>query len=495
MIHDLVLPPVTKERLFALVRLQVALLEYAASVTGNNIRWERCIDHLNKEDSFFKGYGEQITRALRQAPTRVRLLQDFSLSIQAADDSRPKYNDPTFKQSWLKRIRNDIENLASPKEEQLKIFYFYGDGKEFLTAKARRQEEAAPSWQQKAGEFFLYFYEEYLGNSDQTFPLGFFPSDATTGFGRQALLRAFLDCNEDLHICPVCDENGYYTKSKETINTTLDHYLPKDIYPHFACHPYNLIPTCYACNSSVKGIKDPLHTQLGETGPGYLHRGTIPYAPLNRKENVYLKVDLSKGIDAIRIIGLLPRQGLKDADEQGLHSTLELLQRLYDIPGRWSEEKKRLGSGRENKGGKKRDETSEGEKAELSIAADRVSEALFRRMRHFLGQGRDIIPGSHMVDELFDVLALLLYYLSEEDRYKDPLTVPMLWILAALLTQEKHQLQKISEMKKKGEIDKESHLIPAALNEVLSWCGQNKADREKREKRVEEILALVIEQK
>ncbi len=128
---------------------------------------------------------------------------------------------------------------------------------------------------------------------------------------------------------------------------------------------------------------------------------------------------------------------------------------------------------------------------ETGIAADRVSEALFRRMRHFLGQGKDIMPGNHMVDELYDVLSLLLYYLSEEDRRKDPLTVPMLWILAALLAQEKQQLQTILELKTKGKIGKDRHLIPAALNEVLSWCGQNNQEREKREKRVGEILALV----
>jgi len=74
------------------------------------------------------------------------------------------------------------------------------------------------------------------------------------------------------------------------------------MYPHFACHPYNLIPICYSCNSSIKGLKDPLHEKLGEDGPGYLYKGAMPYDSINRKENIYLKVDLSKGIDAIRII-------------------------------------------------------------------------------------------------------------------------------------------------------------------------------------------------
>src|SRR5229473_2313518 len=106
MIHDLVLPPVTKERLLSIVHLQITLLEYAASVSEDKINLDSCRDHLNKDDSFFKGHGEQIARALWQAPTRVGLLQAFSSSIRASNDPRPKYNDPAFKQNWLKRMRS-----------------------------------------------------------------------------------------------------------------------------------------------------------------------------------------------------------------------------------------------------------------------------------------------------------------------------------------------------------------------------------------------------
>jgi len=37
---------------------------------------------------------------------------------------------------------------------------------------------------------------------------------------------------------------------------TLDHLLPKSDYPHFALSLYNLIPSCYTCNSKTKGAKD-----------------------------------------------------------------------------------------------------------------------------------------------------------------------------------------------------------------------------------------------
>lgn len=489
MIHDLVLPSLTRERLLAITELQITLLEYA--ITDEDISVDNghtaCTNYLNKKTPFFKGYGEQIAQAIWRSSIRVELLRDFSLSFRSSKNPQLEYDNMVFKNAWLKRIRDEIENIEASKEDLFKVHYFYGNGIKSIKVTTSQQrtnpqkyENIIPLWQQKAGEFFLSFYKMYLERSEQPFPPAFFPCGTSDKFGRQEMLRAFRNCNEDLHICPACDESGYYTISDERIFTTLDHYFPKDVYPHFACHPYNLIPTCYTCNSSIKGLKDPLHATLGEDGPGYLHKGAMPYSSIiNRKENIYLEVDLSKGIDAIRIVGLQPSQKLNDAEKQGLRSNLEILQRVYDIPGRWSKEIQ------------DKQKTVDGEMEVVGVAADRVSEALFRRMRHFLGQGKDIMSGNHMVDELSNVLSLLLYYLSEEDRYKDPLTVPMLWILAALLAQENQQLQTILDLKNKGAISNERHLIPAALNEVLSWCGQNNLEREKREKRVEEILASV----
>ena len=49
-----------------------------------------------------------------------------------------------------------------------------------------------------------------------------------------------------LNYCPACGEPG-------TPNT-LDHYLPKDSYPHFCVTPLNLFPMCDACQEE-KGTK------------------------------------------------------------------------------------------------------------------------------------------------------------------------------------------------------------------------------------------------
>ncbi len=49
-----------------------------------------------------------------------------------------------------------------------------------------------------------------------------------------------------LSLCPACGEAG--------APNTLDHYLPKEQYPHFCVTPYNLFPMCDACQSH-KGEK------------------------------------------------------------------------------------------------------------------------------------------------------------------------------------------------------------------------------------------------
>ncbi len=518
MIHDIKLPCLTERCLLSIVQLQMILLEYAASdpeISTDPEKYTECRKYLDGDDSNFKGHGHQIASAFwkrhhfNQEPRRIKLLQEFSKFFHASDDPRPEYNDPVFKQNWLKRIRNEIESLHSPSELKIEIGYFYGNGRNYIKSKAvnaRSDAEVAPFWQQKAGEFFLYFYEEYLEKSDNAFPASFFPLDVAIflskqeRFGRQELLNNFRSENDSLHICPVCDENGYYTDSREMICATLDHFLPKNIYPHFACHPHNLIPTCYACNSSVKGPRDPLHMNLGEIGPGYLYREAMPYTVTKRKDNIYLSVDLSKGLKEIRILGLQFSDQLQDVNEEGLRSALEILQRIYDIPGRWATGNKiqKSESSEESKPSTNRNRRQHEaleETKEISLAADRVSEALFRRMRHFLGQGKDIMPGDRMIDELYNALSLLLYYLSEEDRWKDPLTVPMLWILAALLVQEKQQLQTIAKWKENGQLDKDCSLFPAALDEVLSWSGQDSAEVKRREDKIQQILNLAIKKK
>ena len=60
----------------------------------------------------------------------------------------------------------------------------------------------------------------------------------------------------DNRTCPYCNRqyiNTYVSKSKPgRMRATLDHFYSKSDYPYLALSFYNLIPSCYSCNSSFK---------------------------------------------------------------------------------------------------------------------------------------------------------------------------------------------------------------------------------------------------
>lgn len=63
----------------------------------------------------------------------------------------------------------------------------------------------------------------------------------------------------DTKVCPYCNRiftNTFYSKDEGRTRPHLDHYYAKSLYPFLAVSLYNLIPSCYTCNSSFKGDKD-----------------------------------------------------------------------------------------------------------------------------------------------------------------------------------------------------------------------------------------------
>jgi hypothetical protein len=62
-----------------------------------------------------------------------------------------------------------------------------------------------------------------------------------------------------VNTCPYCNRNYINTvidkKGNQIIRPTFDHFFPQKHYPFLALCFYNLIPSCYYCNSSLKGDK------------------------------------------------------------------------------------------------------------------------------------------------------------------------------------------------------------------------------------------------
>lgn len=77
----------------------------------------------------------------------------------------------------------------------------------------------------------------------------------------QQHISKFFEQHVDVHTCYFCNIefiNKFTTNNDKVKNGfTLDHFLSKGDYPYLALSLYNLIPSCYTCNSpKVKGRKE-----------------------------------------------------------------------------------------------------------------------------------------------------------------------------------------------------------------------------------------------
>ncbi|MDP2893512.1 MAG: hypothetical protein Q8N78_04010 [Sulfurimonas sp.] len=72
----------------------------------------------------------------------------------------------------------------------------------------------------------------------------------------QPKISKFIETHIEVHTCYFCNIeyiNKFENSKRETKNAfTLDHMLDKATYPFLALSLYNLVPSCYTCNSKVK---------------------------------------------------------------------------------------------------------------------------------------------------------------------------------------------------------------------------------------------------
>jgi len=69
-------------------------------------------------------------------------------------------------------------------------------------------------------------------------------------------IKPFFEDNLLIATCYYCNIdfiNTYNTRNTKKNKFTLDHYFDKSTYPYLALSLYNFIPSCYTCNSKLKG--------------------------------------------------------------------------------------------------------------------------------------------------------------------------------------------------------------------------------------------------
>ncbi len=462
MLYRLQLPLKTQACLTDLLRVQMDLLEYALdnstllqapapvstsakvgkkAPTKHKEHKERlieeCATYLNRHSKRNKGYGQQIAREFFNAPLdaregRITLLQ--TLAQKSAHVPHDK------KRKWLDRLTIEIEAIF-PKSG-------------VLTVEIHPFNPEKAAWKDAAGAFLRYFYDAYLGDYTKKIPEEFLTDSGEKGFTRPELVELFHTENPDLEICAMCDETKFYTRyqlqesegkkgqSNVRSHVVLDHYLPKNSYPHLCCHPCNLIPICYACNSPTKNSYDPLKGRGSK-----LETAALPYHEINLSKQAYMQVDVQQkaGTTLATIQGLASRD---PAEEKAITEATMLLKDVYKLPNRWSEERQ----------------------------MNSIMHTLFRRMRHFFDDSKSSPLVADSDDEIFSKLKQLLYYLDHDDQQRDPYAFAMTWILAAFLNERKQT---------------DPSVWRGLLQEIETVFKQSIDASEQRERYVEDLLKIL----
>jgi len=431
MIYPLKLPGITRRRLTDIVLLQMSLLYHAANTP--DVSQKSCACYLSAHPRFHTSSDKIAQWIWRKSVERQHLM--YFAATYCSVDTREREAERRVKIAWCVRLRKEVEALLALDDLPIKIRPFN---------ETDACADQVPAWVEHAKNFLLYFYDEILGDSQKKFPPELFSDPHAKEFGREEMLAAFLRKN-NAEVCSTCDGSRYYTSGKH-VHTDLDHYLPKSLYPHLACHPYNLVPSCPHCNL-LKKDKDLL-LYIQEDRKYKLSKAIFPYHNFNLSRVTYLEVTPASAAEFITIGAIRRRPDQTEAEmSQTIENAICLQQELYNIPGRWQNHEQAL----------------------------RIGDTLFRRMRQFLADGKGAILGSGMPAEVYNSLKQLLYYLDREDQQKDPFAFAMTWVLATLI-QQQHS---------------DPHLKAALVAEINSWFSQNLRESKQRDMYVEELLRII----
>lgn len=161
-------------------------------------------------------------------------------------------------------------------------------------------------------------YEEVFSSSTG------FSYGGVTNLTRDGFVRAFVDANADLDVCPVCDRSNDDSNRKGTPPHTVDHFFPKAEYPFLSVHPANFLPACGRCNSTYKGTKKPIGGTENLTDTYHPFEGAMCLSiTVNRNTQHSLMVSIEEQI-------------------HGSTSRARNYIRVFDMESRWGKREKKI---------------------------------------------------------------------------------------------------------------------------------------------------------
>lgn len=396
MIHQVTLAPNIETKLTELVTLQLRLLFYALE-KGPHLEQAECVAYLRP---YYQTRSEQIANWLFVTTSRSReLLTGFAQNEEGKNHWSAEQADRlrAEKRRLLRMMLIDTLRLSRINDsDETKTLSFYMSDDEGLpctlvTANAFWQSNRRlPAWLTSLRDYFIYFYEALgSGVNKQLFIDG-------EKLDRQTFFKQFTAANTHHFVCAICDESSFRTISGGHYHSDIEHYFPKSIYPHLACHPYNLIPICKHCNESIHRDIDPLQSSSRRT----LGEIFLPYRAGTIGREAALKVEWPSNELYPTAVSLVPQ-----ALPSNLLQKIAAFSDIYAIPSRW-----------------------EGK-------IDEIGELLWRRIRDFLAD--DLVVADVLdIETIEKKLNRLLAYMYRDDLGQAPLSFPSLWWLATLIVNE-----------------------------------------------------------
>jgi hypothetical protein len=364
MIHEVRLTRETKIYLWQVVRLQLDVLSCTVNLSPGFTQFDM---QSALENKMLSARAEQVAEWVFGHKTPGEALQEF------AKGSNPD------RRALFDAMRQDILRLYWGRRDETLECCFDDDKK-------------LPDYQKGAKSFLIGFYEQLGSGVDVNLFLRN-PSQHYK-YGREQFFAAYERENPTQHVCAICDEHRPITILRGEYFSDIEHYFPKSVYPHLACHPYNLIPMCKPCNSA-HGIKDPLvgttRRTLGEVFLPYRNesvrlQGTVKFE-WNKHQSPSLSIDERQ---------INPNNAFR--------TKLEAFEVVYDIPKRWQNRIHQIG------------------------------EQLWRQMSYFvrveIGKGEKLDP----LQAKTALERLLNYFI--EDLGASPWDYVLVWYLSHLLVVE-----------------------------------------------------------
>lgn len=293
MIHEVKMPPENKYYLGQITRVQFKILRSVVSLSPN----------FNKDD----------------------LINALSVTLQDRADSVTNWiwNHESIK----KELQKFVTGSNQERQELIDHMWqdvcrlFWGQYNESLNCRL----DNAQNYQDGAKQFFIEFYNE-LSNGISVDILGNNPCNYRK-YGREQFFQAYERANPNQLICAFCDEHRPVTILRDSYLSDIEHYFPKKIYPHLACHPYNLIPICRACNSAHRD-KDPLSGSARRT----LGQIFLPYRDDSIRLQGAIKLEWNSSPNP-----KLTFTELSANCASSFSAKLQAFSEIYDIPARWQQ--------------------------------------------------------------------------------------------------------------------------------------------------------------